>query len=312
MIILYIFLGIVVVLAVLIARQVKIYNRADSIYYKPGAKEKLYEIYDAQLKDFPVPYEAQMIPTEYGKVHVLEAGDGKNPKLVMFHAASVGSVSWLKNVEELSREYHIYLIDTLGEGSRSELDSVDCYPQNSEEVAALYKEVFDKLNIKNANLAGASYGGFIALNFAYHCPEYINKIVLIGSMGIAPSVPKVIAKLTLYSFFPYRMLRNHMTKWAFGSGEGLENAKEYFAAVLDGVLGRYYAPATLPQDMLKKIKAPVLLMLGSRDCLVGDPQKAVEYTSYMESIQTEIFESGHLINMEKSDKVNKSIIKFVR
>ncbi len=311
MIALYIFVGIVIIIVVLIAKQVRVYNKAGSIYYKVGVKDKLYSIYEKQLEEFPVEYKEHYVETEYGKVHVIECGDIRFEPLVMFHAASVGSMSWKDNVYELSSKYHLFLVDTLGEGNKSELNDVDIYPKTSEEVAELYKDVTQKLGIEKSHIAGASYGGFICLNYAFHFPERVDKMVLIGSMGIAPSVPKVIAKLTLYSFFPYKILRKNMAKWAFGESSRLDSAREYFSAVLVGVLGRYYAPMTTPQDMLRNIEADTLIILGKNDNLVGSPQKSVKYTSSMKNVKHIVMESGHLINMEKSNEVNNAILAFL-
>ena len=54
-------------------------------------------------------------------------------------------MSWKDNVEALGKTRRLYLIDTLGEGNRSELADVEKYPGTGREVADLYKEVTEQL-----------------------------------------------------------------------------------------------------------------------------------------------------------------------
>ncbi|MBN1776706.1 MAG: alpha/beta hydrolase [Clostridiales bacterium] len=311
MIIVYIAAAIISVMVAAVVIQAKIYARAGSIYYKKGIKEKLMAEYDRQLAAFPIPFKERYVQSKFGKVHVVECGNQTGDALVMFHAASVGAVSWKNNVEELGKTHHIFLIDTLGEGNRSELEDVEDYPRTSKEVADLYKDVTEQLGIQRATVAGASYGGFICLNYAFHYPGRVDKIILSGPMGVAKSVMKVILKLTFYSFYPYAVFRRSMAKWAFGNGPGLEDATRYFHIILEGVLGRYYAPKTLEVEVLRSIKAPVLLVLGKRDSLVGDTKKAAEYAANIPNLTIKTLNSGHLINVERSGEFNQLLLEYV-
>ena len=291
--------------------QAKIYARAGSIYYKKGARETLLAEYGRQLQAFPVPYETQYVNTRYGKVHVITCGREDGDALVLFHAASVGSVSWKNNVEALGKTRRLYLIDTLGEGNRSELADVETYPKTGREAADLYKEVTEQLGVPCADIAGASYGGFLCLNYAFHCPGRVKTIILSGPMGVAKSVIKVILRLTFFSFYPYAVFRRPMVKWAFGASPRLRESARYFGIVLDGVLGRYYAPRTLEPGVLSGILHPVLLVLGTRDALVGDTKKAAAYAAHIPNLQVEVLDSGHLINVEQSAAFNKLALSFL-
>lgn len=311
MIILMILAALLIALIVAAFLQAKLYARAGSIYYKKGVREKLMTEYGRQLEAFPVPYETHEVETRYGTVHVIACGDKNGPPLVLFHAASVGAVSWKNNVESLGKAHRLFLIDTLGEGNRSELADVESYPKTGQEVADLYLDVTEKLGIKRASVAGASYGGFICLNYAFHYPERIDKIILSGPMGVAKSVMKVILKLTFFSFYPYAIFRKPMAKWAFGTAPGLAEPTRYFHIVLEGVLGRYYAPRTLEAEVLQSIRSPVLLVLGRRDALVGDAAKAAAYAANIPNLTAKTLDSGHLINVEKSGEFNELVMDFL-
>ena len=103
-----------------------------------------------------------------------------------------------------------------------------------------------------------------------------------------------------------------MAKWAIGTSPRLKDSARYFNIILGGVLGRYYAPKTLAPDVLSAIRPPVLLVLGTRDSLVGDTQKAAAYAAHIPSLQVEVLDSGHLINVEQSAAFDAHILDFLR
>ena len=148
-----------------------------TIYRSDESRQELMELYDICMSDWPVNTQEYDIETEYGKVHVLECGKKGNPPLVMFHAASMGAHSWAENLEPLISHFHIFSFDNPGEGNKSELADALVFPSSPQEVATMYKQLLDKLDIDSAVVFGASNGGFIAQNLAYFYPEKVSEMV---------------------------------------------------------------------------------------------------------------------------------------
>jgi hypothetical protein len=94
-------------------------NKRTSIYSSPEVGTRFMEIYDARLEEWPVPYESVFVDTAYGKVHAIVSGPEDAPPLLLLHASGVSGWSWLYNVEELSKHYRTYAIDTLGDAGKS-------------------------------------------------------------------------------------------------------------------------------------------------------------------------------------------------
>ncbi len=86
------------------------------------------------------------------------------PPLLLLHASGVAGWSWLDNVEELSKHYRTYAIDTLGDAGKSVLSDLNNYPQDGQTQSDLYTEITDKLGVEQAYVVGASEGGFIGTN----------------------------------------------------------------------------------------------------------------------------------------------------
>lgn len=52
---------------------------------------------------------------------------------------------------------------------------------------------------------------------------------------------------------------------------------------------------TFTPERLQKIEIPVLLVLGAKDYLAGDPDKVKPLAKNVPEIQIEVLDSGHLI-----------------
>ena len=251
------------------------------------------------------------MPT-YGKVHVLECGNSGKPPLVMFHAASMGAHSWAENLEPLIEHYHIYSFDNPGEGNKSELYNVLVFPKNPKEVAELYNTLLDSLHVDSAVVFGASNGGFIAQNLAYYHPEKVSKLALFGPMGLTQLTNGSIAMMALSTMYPFQFLRDAVADWAIGTAPVChEKYGVWFNSVMKGTIPSIAQPIPMTTEQKKAIQIPVLLFLGSKDRIVGDAQIAKKTAEDYPNIQIEVLESGHLIAVEYSEKINKTIIEFL-
>jgi pimeloyl-ACP methyl ester carboxylesterase len=309
----WVVIGIVAILAILIffaVRRANFLGKTTSIYYDPQVKPKLDALYEEKLAEWPVPYETRYVDTKYGRVHVIVSGPEGAPSMLLLHAASVTSMSWIDNVAALSENYRVYAIDTIGEPGRSELKDVNHCPQSGQDLADLYTDITKQLGVERAYMVGASYGGFITTNYALYAPERVEKIALLGPMGVTPNTGNVIIKLTLFTFYPVEPFKAHMVSWSFGDNPSLEWYFKYFRLVLDGVQGRFYAPMTFKPEELQSVQAPTLLVLGEKDNLVGDPAKVSQYAHNVPDIQIEMLDTGHLIGAEQPDKVNQLVLDF--
>jgi pimeloyl-ACP methyl ester carboxylesterase len=63
-------------------------------------------------------------------------------------------------------------------------------------------------------------------------------------------------------------------------------------------------------EQLQSLKAPVLLVLGEKDNLVGDPENAKTLAQDIPDLRVEILDTGHLIGVEQPDQVNALIVEF--
>ena len=282
-----------------------------SIYKNSEIEKKLKVIYENRMAQWPVPYESRYINTQYGKVFIIISGPEDAPPILLLHASAMGSWSWLYNIKGLNKYYCTYAIDTIGDAGRSVLADIENYPNDGKALAELYTEIMDTLGVQKACFMGASQGGFIATNMAFYAPERVERLILCGPMGYTGTNISVL-RILFTTMFPVKPIQKGATRWAFGNDPEVNKAVgDWFSLILEGVISRQARPQPFTKEQLQSLKVPVLLLLGKRDGLVGNPENAKKFVQDIPDVQVEMLDTGHLISAERPDQFNKLVIDFI-
>jgi pimeloyl-ACP methyl ester carboxylesterase len=285
-------------------------DKATSIYTSPQVKAQLMEIYDAKMEEWPVPYESLLLDTSYGTVHVIVSGPEDAPPVLLLHASGVPAWSWTYNVEGLSQHYRTYAIDLISDAGRSEYASLDHRMEDGQDEAELYAEIADQLGVERAYVVGASEGGFIGTNYTLHFPERVEKLALLGPMGYAGATRSIVT-IMLAQFFPLKPIQDRTFHWAFSDDPRLGEAfGDWFRLIMSGTTPAKVAPLPFNPEQRQSIQVPVLLVLGARDNLVGDPAKATALVQDIPDVRVEVLDTGHLIAAEQPEQTNALLIAF--
>lgn len=282
-----------------------------SIYKTPEIEARLMAIYDARMADWPVPYEVRGIDTEYGRVHVIVSGPEDGPPLFLLHASAMASWSWLYNVEGLNVRFRTYAVDTIGDAGKSVLADVGRAPRDGPALAALYADIMDKLGVEKASFMGGSQGAFLSANMALHRPERVDKLVLCGPMGLGGTNASVL-RILLTTMFPLKAFHKSTIRWAFGDDPKVRaSIEEWFRLILEGVISRQPRPRPFSPEELRSLKQSVLLVLGSRDGLVGSPARSMKAAQDIPDIKVEVLDAGHLVSAERPEEFNRLVLDFL-
>jgi len=287
-------------------------SQQPTIYRSAQFQTKLMAIYDSKLDEWPVPYESVYVDTAFGKVHVIISGPQDAPPALLLHASAMSAWSWVYNIESLSRLFRTYAVDHIGEAGKSELNDLNIYPQEPQELSDLYLEISKNLGVERSVVIGASNGGFLSMNYTIYNPERVEKLVLLGPMGVSPPRLSMGIRMGIVSLLPLNSLLVRTSHWAIGSDPGVqEKCGEWFITMMQGVIPKVAFPKFITPEQKQGIKVPVLLFLGTKDNVVGNNEKAVENAQYFPDVQIEVLESGHLIGVEHAKTVNRSIAEFL-
>jgi pimeloyl-ACP methyl ester carboxylesterase len=243
------------------------------------------------------------------RIHYLAGGRGK--PLVLVHGLAGRGEDWFALIPKLMHSgYRVYAPDLLGYG-RSARPDVDYSIALEEDVVGRF---MDSQNIQQADLAGWSMGGWIAIKFAAEHPQRVRSLILLDSAGLkfdavnAPLLrPRTEADLQhmmqvltphppyIPSFYARDLLRDF--------------AQEDW--IIDRALKSMYAGKDLMDGKLAGLKLPVLLVWGKQDVLTP-PSIAEQMHQAMPQSQLQILDGcGHLAPVECSDQVGKDMINFL-
>ncbi|MDR7857437.1 alpha/beta hydrolase [Tissierella sp.] len=103
-----------------------------------------------------------------------------NKILVLVHGNMSTSKHWDTVMESMTDEYTTYAIDMRGFGTSTYNTPANSLRDFSEDL----KLFVDVIGLKKFNLTGWSTGGGVAMYFAIDYPEYVEKLILVESVGI--------------------------------------------------------------------------------------------------------------------------------
>ena len=142
----------------------------------------------------PKPIEVQYLSLHGHKRAFIKLGSG--PALLLLHGLGCDHTTWLPVVQALSRRYTVIAPDLLGHGlsAKPRADySVGGYANGM-------RDLLTVLGIDKVTVVGHSFGGGVAMQFAYQFPERTERMVLVAPGGLGPEVTKAIRMITLPGF----------------------------------------------------------------------------------------------------------------
>lgn len=108
-----------------------------------------------------------------------KVGEGEKV-LILVHGNMSTSKHWDTVMESMPKDYTTYAIDMRGFGDSTYNTGVNSLRDFSEDL----KLFVDALGLTRFNLAGWSTGGGVVMYFAIDYPDYVEKLILIESVGI--------------------------------------------------------------------------------------------------------------------------------
>ena len=213
----------------------------------------------------------------YYEIH----GKGDIP-LVLIHGGGSTIESTFGNIlPVLSKHHKIIAVELQAHGRTSDRDAPESFEQDADDVAALLKY----LKVDKANFFGFSNGGTTSLQIGIRHPQIVNKLVVVSASSKRDGM--------VHGFF-----------------DGMENAtlenmpqplKDAYLKVAPNKNGlivmftkdrdRMRGFKDIPDDGLRSIKAPTLLLAGDKDVVV--PDHLVQMTKLIPNSRLAILPGDH-------------------
>ncbi|MFC1960349.1 alpha/beta fold hydrolase [Chloroflexota bacterium] len=288
---------------------------AEISVFKSAEKEKEFvAAYDEAMKLWPVPYETIYISTRFGETYVIVSGSEEGEPILLFPGFSFCSPSWYANVETLGAKHRIYAVDVIDDLGRSKASVV---PETREELADWLREVCEGLNIEKPHLVGLSSGAFLAINFAYHYPDLVGKVILLAPAAIFGKLSLMFwIQVFSLSILPIKSRRAGFLKWMVVDPKVWDNAHgdliRLTMRVVAAPIKKVY-PSVFTDEELKRIKNSTLLIVGEHEVMYKNAPRAIERAKQlMPNLQVELLPyCGHAVPLESAEFVNSRILDFL-
>jgi pimeloyl-ACP methyl ester carboxylesterase len=287
------------------------------------------------LHTVPAPVVAHREITLHGQqVTFLEAGaDSGGPVVVLLHGIASSSRTWAPVLPLLGRHAHVIAPDLLGHGGSAKPRSGD-YSLGA--YAAGLRDLLVVLGIDRVTIVGHSFGGGVAMQFAYQFPQLVERVVLESSGGLGQGVSIALRAATLpgaalalrvasalaprpLSRLVHRLLRTVPTL----AGPDLDGVVDAFASFTDdgaraaftqtvrGALDWSGQRLTGTERLYLLADVPVLLVGGTHDPVIPAEHTTAAHEVLPDS-RLEIFDgAGHFPHLDDPQRFTHLLTQFL-
>jgi pimeloyl-ACP methyl ester carboxylesterase len=222
------------------------------------------------------------------KHHYIEKGEGE--PIILLHGNGGDSEYFHFQIDEFSKHYKVFAIDTRGHGKTPRGAS----PFTMRQFAKDLLFFMDEKEIKKANLLGFSDGGNIALLFSMNYPDRVLKLIVDGANLDPSGVDDEINRSIIEAYEEAKKYAEYDEK---------ENLRaEMMLLMIDD-------PNIFPTDLIS-IKAETLVIAGTDDLIKKEHTKLI--ADNIPNSTLKFIKGGHLVAVENPIEFNNCVLDFLK
>lgn len=238
-----------------------------------------------------------------------ETGDG--PPLLFLHSGG-GFDPNEDYVAMLARRYRLIAPSHPGFGHSSLPEWMDAI----DDIAHVYLELMDRLDLRRVKMIGCSIGGWIAAELATKTPDRFEKLVLVGPEGVKTGRRDQLDIPDIFALPQEEMARLRFHDPAKAKVDLAKLSPEQLRIIarnnesLALLVWEPYMHNPKLAHRLHRLTMPVLMMRGASDGLVSAEYLA-RYAKLMPQARIEtIAAAGHLPQIEQPEAFVQKIVTF--
>lgn len=247
---------------------------------------------------------------------------GEGEPLVLIPGFGVGMWIWFKQVAALAPDFRIITFDPRGIARSDGGDDFVSMRMLAEDVAELLRS----LKIEKAHVVGASFGGFVAQEFALAHPEMTDALVLCctsyGGPGHVPPSAETLAALASTKGLntAERVRENLLLAFSprYIAAEPEEIERVIALREANFVPEHVYlhqlqaAVAFDAAERVHQITAHTLVITGDADTIVP-MQNSQNLAAHIPRAELRVIAGGsHTFFIEKADEFNRAVTEFIK
>lgn len=283
-----------------------------SQFKTPEAEAAYRAAYDASLRLWPTPRESLGVATNFGLTHVVACGPTAGAPVVLLSAMALSATMWYATVSGLCSRFRCYAADFPSDVGLSTLANP---PASRSDCATWLNELLDGLGIATASFVGASYGSFLALNYAIEKPGRANKLFLTSPAAGFSGLWRFYRQFLLSLLLPGGSFPDRFMRWLFADRFPLDHpvVRQLMVGIKGLQAGIKVYPKVFSDSQLAGISVPVYLLLGEKEVCYKPESAAKRARRVMPHATVEVLpNAGHFLVMECPDAANQRILAFLR
>lgn len=215
---------------------------------------------------------------------------GQGIPIILLHGNGENCDYFQGQIDEFSKQYHVYAIDTRGHGKTPRGDMPFTIRQFADDLLGFMNEH----QIEKAHMLGFSDGGNIAMVFAIHYPDRVNRLILNGANLNANGVKR---STQIPIEIGYRIAR----KFSGKSDSARLNAEMLGLMVNE--------PNVTPRE-LAKIQARTLVIAGTKDMIREEHTRLI--AENIPDANLVLIKGNHFIAGKRPKEFNRAVLEFLQ
>jgi pimeloyl-ACP methyl ester carboxylesterase len=250
------------------------------------------------------------------RTNYLEAGSGER-HVVLVHGSGPGVTAyanWRGVLPELSKDFHVIAPDMVGFGYSERPGDVE---YGLDTWADQTLGVMDALGIERAHVVGNSFGGAIALRLTTRNPDRVDRLVLMGSVGVAFPITEGLDAVWGYdgTLEGMKKIMGHFaydksltsgdlaqTRYEGATQPGFQEA---FSSMFPAPRQRWVDSMVVPEEEIRKLPHRTLITHGREDQVIplANSYRLLELIDNGDLV---VFSHcGHWTQIERRDDFNR-------
>lgn len=280
-------------------------------------------LYAPPVQAYAQPADSRFVETALARFHYLRKGNG--PPLVLLSPGSSWAYAWRPQLDALSRDHTVYVLDLPGQGFTELRDKAFRYDLDGTTTAI--GAFLDAVGVPAAALAGNSWSGGWALAYAQAHPDRVTELLLLAPSGLDERDPLV------WELLKVPVLGELLTSVGYASRDSVAGSvRDLFVhqeRVTDEVIDAMWKPNTFPENLrsvyllergldwsrteaaLPRVTQPVLLLWGNQDSVLPVRQ-ADRFKRLLPDAEVHRLDAcGHALTLDCSERVTALMEDFL-
>lgn len=268
------------------------------------------------------PEIGQFIQTGEFRTNYHDIGEGE--PLLLLHGSGPGVSGWANwrlIVQNLSPRYRVIMPDFVGFGFTE-------YPEGTEFNQQVWLQqaidFMDALGLEKASVVGNSFGGSMALAMAIHHPERVDKLILMGAVGVPfeitegldmvwgyePSFENMHAIMKSVFAYDASLITDDLVRMRYEASTR-PGMHEAFSAMFPAPRQRWVDSMAHPEEAVRAIPHRTLMVHGREDKVIP-LSTSLTMLEWIDDSQLHVYSHcGHWTQIEKAGEFSQLVDNFL-